>query len=155
MVDDDENVQDNTILLDAEGDVDNASPRDGGDQETVHENQYISGMEEDEGPGDDGMSELIADLGKGQVLGEKMYEFVKEHLNRKVSPTSSYAQFTFVVKLLQIKSSSRMSNITFNATMNLLQKGFPEACLPNSFDAAMKHIRSMGLGYEKNPYLQK
>jgi hypothetical protein len=29
-------------------------------------------MEEDEGPGDDGMSELIADLGKGQVLSEKM-----------------------------------------------------------------------------------
>jgi hypothetical protein len=37
------------------------------------------------------------DLGKGQVFGEKMYEFVKEYLNRKVSPTSSYAQFTFVV----------------------------------------------------------
>jgi hypothetical protein len=35
MVDNDENVQDNAILLDAEGDVDNASPRDGGDQETV------------------------------------------------------------------------------------------------------------------------
>jgi hypothetical protein len=37
------------------------------------------------------------DLGKGQVLREKMYEFVKEYLKRKVSPTSSYAQFTFVV----------------------------------------------------------
>jgi hypothetical protein len=32
MVDDDENIQDNTILLDAEGDVDNAAPQDGGDQ---------------------------------------------------------------------------------------------------------------------------
>jgi hypothetical protein len=71
--------------------VDNAAPRDGGDQEMVQENQYISGMEEDEGLGDDGISELIADLGKGQVLSEKMYEFVKEHLNRKVSLTSSYA----------------------------------------------------------------
>jgi hypothetical protein len=57
-------------------------------------------MEEDEGREDDGMSELIADLGKGQVLSEKMYEFVKEHLNCKVSPTSPYAQLTFVVKLL-------------------------------------------------------
>jgi hypothetical protein len=28
-------------------------------------NQYISSMEDDEGPGDDEMSELIADLGKG------------------------------------------------------------------------------------------
>jgi hypothetical protein len=89
------------------------------------------------------------------VLGEKMYEFVKEHLNRKLSPTSSYAKFTFVVKLLHIKSFSRMSNVTFNTTMNLLQKGFPEACFPDYFDAVMKYIRSMGLGYEKNPCLQK
>jgi hypothetical protein len=59
------------------------------------------------------------------VPGDKMYEFVKEHLNRKVSPTSLYAQFTFVVKLLHIKSFSRMSIIAFNAMMNLLQKGFP------------------------------
>jgi hypothetical protein len=35
MVYDDTNVQDNTILPDAKGDVDNAAPRDGGDQETV------------------------------------------------------------------------------------------------------------------------
>jgi hypothetical protein len=109
-------------------------------------------MEEDEGPGDDGMSELIAYLGKGQELDEKMYEFVKEHLNSKVSPTSSYAQFTFVVKLLHIKPFSRMSNVAFNATMNLLQKGFPKACLPDIFDAAMKYIRSMGLGYEKSMF---
>jgi hypothetical protein len=45
--------------------VDNAALRDGGDQETVQENQYISGMEQDEGSRDDGMSELIADMGKG------------------------------------------------------------------------------------------
>jgi hypothetical protein len=32
MVDDDENVQDNTILLDAEGDVNNGAPLDDGDQ---------------------------------------------------------------------------------------------------------------------------
>jgi hypothetical protein len=37
-------------------------------------------MEDDEGPVDDGMSELIADLGKGQVLDEKMYEFLTKHL---------------------------------------------------------------------------
>jgi hypothetical protein len=121
MVVDVEHVQGNAILPDVEGDVDNAAPRDGGDQETVQENQYISCME-DEGPGDDGTSEFIADLGKGQVLHEKMYEFVKEHLNHKVSLTSSYAQFTFVVKLVHIKSFSRMSNVAFNATMNLLQK---------------------------------
>jgi hypothetical protein len=108
-------------------------------------------MEEDEGLGDDGISELIADLGKGEVLGEKMYEFVKKHLNCKVPPTSTYAQFIFILKLLHIKSFSRTSNVAFNvnATVKLLQKGFLEACLPNSFDEAMKYIRSMGLGYEK------
>jgi hypothetical protein len=64
MVDDDENVHDNAILPDAEGDVDNAAPQDGGDHKTVQENQYISGMEEDGGPKDDGMSELITHWGK-------------------------------------------------------------------------------------------
>jgi hypothetical protein len=48
-----------------------------------------------------------------------------------------------------------MRNVTFNATMKLLQKGFPEACLPNSFDEAMKYIHSMVLDYKKNPCLQK
>jgi hypothetical protein len=111
-------------------------------------------MEEDEGLGDDGISELIADLGKGEVLGEKMYEFVKKHLNCKVPPTSTYAQFIFILKLLHIKSFSRTSNVAFNvnATVKLLQKGFLEACLPNSFDEAMKYIRSMGLGYEKSMF---
>jgi hypothetical protein len=64
MVDDDANVHDNAILPDVEGDVDNAAPWDAGDQETVQENQHISGMEEDKGPKDDGMSELTAQLGK-------------------------------------------------------------------------------------------
>jgi hypothetical protein len=113
-------------------------------------------MEEDEGPGDDGISKLIADLGKGEVASEKIYEFIKKHLNCKVSLTSLYAQFTFAVKLLHVNSSfSRMRNVTFNATMKLLQKGFPEACLPNSFDEAMKYIHSMVLDYKKNPCLQK
>jgi hypothetical protein len=57
--------------------VDNTTPQDGGDQETIPENQYISGMEEDEGPRDNEISELIADLGKGEVLSEKIYEFCK------------------------------------------------------------------------------
>jgi hypothetical protein len=34
-------------------------------------------MEEDEGPRDNEISELIADLGKGEVLSEKIYEFCK------------------------------------------------------------------------------
>jgi hypothetical protein len=46
-------------------------------------------MGEDEGH-EDGISELITDLNKGEVLGEKMYEFIKEHLNCKVSPISTY-----------------------------------------------------------------
>jgi hypothetical protein len=71
MVDDDANVQYNAILSHAKGDVDNANPWDNGDQETVQENQYISGMEEDEGPGDNGISELIVDMGKGHVLARK------------------------------------------------------------------------------------
>ena len=102
----------------------------------------------DEGP-EDGISELIADMCKGEVLEDNMFEFVKEHLNRKVSPTSRYTQFTFVVKLLHIKSFNQISNVTFNAIMKLLEKAFLDAFLLTSFDDAMKYIRGMGLGYEK------
>jgi hypothetical protein len=59
------------------------------------------------------------------------------------------------MKLLHIQSFNRMSNVTLNATMKLLQKGFLEACLPKFFDGAIKYIRAMGLSYEKNPCLQK
>jgi hypothetical protein len=106
-------------------------------------------MEEDKGPGDDEISKLIAYLAKGGVLGEKLYEFVKEHMDCKVSLASTYAHFTFVVKLVHIKSFSMMSNVTLNLTMKLLQKGFPKSCLPKSFEKAMKYICDMGLGYEK------
>jgi hypothetical protein len=76
----DNGVEENLILSDVEGYVDNASPYNGGDQEMVQENQYISGMEEDEGP-EDGFSKLIANLGKGEVLEEKIFQCVQEHLN--------------------------------------------------------------------------
>jgi hypothetical protein len=48
-----------------------------------------------------------------------------------------------------------MSNIAFNEMMMLSQKGFPEACLPDSFDVAMKYIRFMGLCYEKKSMFEK
>jgi hypothetical protein len=52
------------------------------------------------------------------------------------------------VKLLHIKSFSRISNVAVNAMMKLLKKGFPEVCLPDSFDGAMKNIHFMALRYK-------
>jgi hypothetical protein len=49
----------------------------------------MSGLEEDEGS-KDGMSKLIADMCKGEVLGENLFEFVKEYLDRKVSPMLAF-----------------------------------------------------------------
>jgi hypothetical protein len=69
-----------------------------------------------------------------------------------VSPTSTYAQFTFVVKLLHINSFGWISNVTLNAMMKLLQKEFVEACPPDSFNEAMMYLRSMGLFYEKSMF---
>jgi ASC-1-like (ASCH) protein len=82
-------------------------------------------MEKDEGS-EDGISELIADMCKGEVLGGDVFEFVKEQLNYKVSPTSKYTQFTFVVKLLHIKFFHQINNFTFDAMMKVLEKAFPD-----------------------------
>jgi hypothetical protein len=52
-------------------------------------------MKEDEGPGDDGMSELIADLGKGQVpsmLNLMCAQYVMKRIQdgRMQTPTSTF-----------------------------------------------------------------
>jgi hypothetical protein len=56
-----------------------------------------------------------------------MLEFINELMYCKVSLGSKYTQFTFVVKLLYTKSFHHISNVAFNAIMNVLSLIFPDA----------------------------
>jgi hypothetical protein len=68
-------------------------------------------------------------------------------MKQELYPGATYTRFSFVVKLLHIKSFYRISNVGFTAILKLLKSGFPNCSLPSSFGEAKKLIRALGLGY--------
>uniref|UniRef100_K3YZR0 Transposase-associated domain-containing protein n=1 Tax=Setaria italica TaxID=4555 RepID=K3YZR0_SETIT len=130
----------------------NANLQDNGVQENAilrddRVEEIVVLLDEDAGT-KDGLPKMIADMCDAKELEGKMLECIKDYLKRKVSPGSKCTQFTFVVKLLYIKSFYQISNVAFNAILTVLFVAFPGACVPTSYDDAMKYIRAMGLGYE-------
>ena len=62
---------------------------------------------------------------------------------------TKFSRFSFVVKLLHMKSFYRISNSTFSAVMKLLAKAFPECnTLPKSYEEAKRLVKELGLGYD-------
>jgi hypothetical protein len=62
---------------------------------------------------------------------------------------SKFSRFSFVVKLLHIKSLYRISNSAFSAIVKLLAKAFPECnTLPKSYNEANNLLKELGLGYD-------
>ncbi len=71
-----------------------------------------------------------------------------EELKQDLYPGSSYTRFSFVVKLLHIKSFYRISNVGFTAILKFLSVVFPKYPIPSSYEEAKKIIRGLGLGYD-------
>ena len=62
---------------------------------------------------------------------------------------TKFSRFSFVVKLLHMKSFYRISNSAFSAVMKLLPEAFPECnTLPKSYDEAKSLVKEPGLGYD-------
>ena len=62
---------------------------------------------------------------------------------------TKFSRFSFVVKLLHMKSFYRISNSTFSAVMKLLAEAFPECnTLPKSYEEAKRLVKELGLGYD-------
>jgi hypothetical protein len=57
-------------------------------------------------------------------------------------------RFSFIVKLLHIKSFYKISNVAFNAILKLLSSTFPNCSLPVSYAATKKLLSALGLGYD-------
>jgi len=79
---------------------------------------------------------------------KSMFAVVLEEMKQQLYPGASYSRFSFVVKLLHIKSYYRISNVVLTAILKLLSLSFPHSCLPASYNEAKKLIRALGLGYE-------
>jgi len=62
---------------------------------------------------------------------------------------TKFSRFSFVVKLLHMKSFYRISNSAFSAVMKLSPEAFPECnTLPKSYDEAKTLVKELGLGYD-------
>jgi hypothetical protein len=61
----------------------------------------------------------------------------------------NFSRFTFVIKMLHVKSYHRITNSTFSAILKILSQAFPQFnTIPKSYDEAKKMLRELGLGYE-------
>jgi hypothetical protein len=75
-----------------------------------------------------------------------MFGDVLEEMKQELYPTATYTRFSFVVKLLHIKSFYCISNVGFTTILKLLTSAFPNCSLPSSFGDANKLILHWDLG---------
>uniref|UniRef100_A0A453HES9 Uncharacterized protein n=1 Tax=Aegilops tauschii subsp. strangulata TaxID=200361 RepID=A0A453HES9_AEGTS len=62
---------------------------------------------------------------------------------------TKFSRFSFVVKLLHLKSSHRITNSAFTDILKLLVEAFPQPnTLPKSYEEAKNLLKELGLGYE-------
>ncbi|XP_066324074.1 uncharacterized protein [Miscanthus floridulus] len=104
--------------------------------------------------------EMIGDLyATAEADGEQpRFARVLEDAKKSLSPGSSHSKFSFLVRMLYIKSRCRIGNTTFSTMLKLLSLGYPQSELPKSYDEAKKYLGELGLGFEnihvcKNNYV--
>ena len=102
-------------------------------------------------PDDDRIHEMVHDLYTAEDHGpatNSKFATILEEMKQQLQPDGPYTRFSFVVKLLHIKSFYRISNVAFNAFLKLLSVQFPKCSIPASYAEAKKVIRALGLGYD-------
>jgi hypothetical protein len=76
-----------------------------------------------------------------------MFAILLEEMKQELYPGGPCTRFSFVVKLLHMKSFYRVSNGFFTALLKLLSSTFPHCSLLASYEEAKRLIRALGLGY--------
>ncbi|RLM69068.1 uncharacterized protein C2845_PM17G05100 [Panicum miliaceum] len=123
--------------------------------EPIGFNEDVGMDVEEEGPNDDD-DDRIRDMVKELYTAEQqdggdgresMFAKILEEMKNELYPGAAYSRFSFVVKLLHIKSFYRISNVGFTAILKLLSSAFPHCSLPASYNEAKNLVRAMGLGY--------
>ena len=69
------------------------------------------------------------------------FERVLDELKQSVSSRSTVSRFSFLVRLLYIKSYYRVSNSYFDELLALLSDAIPSSNVPKSCEEARKYIR--------------
>ena len=81
---------------------------------------------------------------------EPFFKIVMKEAKRQLYPgCTKILRFSFVVKLLHMKSLYRISNSAFTTILKLLSEAFPDCnTLPKSYNEAKNLLKELGLGYE-------
>jgi len=100
---------------------------------------------------DDRIHDIVQELYTAEDRGpqtKSKFATLLEEMKQELHPDCPYSRFSFVVKLLHIKSFYRFSNVGFSAFLKFLSLAFPKCPIPASYAEAKKVIRALGLGYD-------
>ena len=114
-------------------------------------NVEVEMNETEDDPDDDRIHEMVHELYTAEDHGpttKSKFATIIEEMKHELHPDGPYTRFSFVVKLLHIKSFYRISNVAFTAFLNVLSIAFPKCSIPASYAEAKKVIRALGLGYD-------
>lgn len=107
---------------------------------------------DDDDNGDDGIPELLGDFYRAMDKDMSRPKFGKilEDAKCALYPgCTKFSKFSFLIKLLHLKSYYRITNTAFDALLQLLSSAFPENnALPRSCNEAKNLLRELGLGYD-------
>ncbi|XP_050218528.1 uncharacterized protein LOC126669179 [Mercurialis annua] len=79
----------------------------------------------------------------------KFFMLVKEGQQELYPGCKNFTTLSFTIRLYLFKCLNGLSNKAFGDLLELLKEAFPDAKFPDSFNAARKIIRNLGLDYEK------
>jgi hypothetical protein len=119
------------------------------EQSSINEDPGMNVDEEDDP--DDGIYKMVQELYAAEDEGKRkrsMFGIILEEMKQQLHPGGKSTRFSFVVKLLHIKSFYRITNVAFTALLKLLSSEFPNCSIPASCEEAKRLIRALGLGYD-------
>jgi hypothetical protein len=83
-------------------------------------------------------------------VNESFFADVMKEAKRQLYPgCTQFSKFSFVVRLLHLKSFYRISNTAFTAILKLLAEAFPSCnTIPKSYNDAKNLLKVLGLVYD-------
>ena len=116
---------------------------------------YDSDNDEEEDNGDcyvDDSSSMIDELQKSGNKGPNlpnMYANLIESAKKELHEgCTTFTRLSFIIKLLHVKSYSRITNRGFDLLLQLLRTALPDVDFPKSYADAKSVLSDVGLGYE-------
>ena len=124
----------------------------GGSEDVLVDSDDEDNFEHDNGNNYDDMATMVDDLEKAGKKGPNdpnIYAKLIEEAKRELHEgCTTMTRLNFIIKMLHIKSSNRVTNRTFDLFMQVLCAALPGVKFPKSYAEAKSVLSEVGLGYE-------